>query len=327
MKYKVIFSIATAAVLMSCSSWTEPESVKISNPSISEEDGYDIYVSSLNDYKSRSHKVMIASVDNPSGRPARIKPERLTSLPDSVDVIVLQNPADLYGDYLEEIEAVRRLGTKVLYRISGSAADEGLSGLKGMLSLYDRYSYDGIVFDYEAPSTAGIGKDAIEEIKARENSFWTEVMSWQSSHKDAMLIFAGKPQYLLDASVLTLMEYIVIDGTGSSSISELLKDIMLALPADDIYPTDRFIVEVNAPTPALYVENGEDELGYFWNYSDGRKLTAIEGAAKCVLTQSERFSMAGVMVRNAQNDYYHQGDDFINIRRAITLLNPTTCSR
>ncbi|MGN0188945.1 MAG: glycoside hydrolase family 18 [Candidatus Cryptobacteroides sp.] len=327
MKNSGIFTIVMAAsVLVSCSKWTEPESVEIRKPSMTSEEGYETYVNALADYKAGRHKVVMASVENPSGRRASTKSERLTALPDSVDIAILQNPADLCEDYLAEMEAVRKLGTKILYRIPGPV-EEDMPSLKDMLSLYERYAYDGIVFDYNSPSNAGLGKAELEEIRSAEDGFWDEVEEWHSSHGNALLMFAGKPQYLLDPSILSFMEYIIIDGTGASSISGLLKDISLALPKDDGYSSDKFIVEVNAPTPALFVENGVDEQGYFWNYKGDKRMTAIEGAAKCALTVSDQFSIMGVMVRDAQNDYYHQGENFINIRRAVTIMNPTPLGR
>lgn len=312
-------TLAMALSLSACSEWIQPQSVDLKKKSFCEETGYEGYVAALNDYKSGYHRLTILEIDNPSGRKATAKYERLSALPDSVDAVVLLNP-DNVDEYCDEIAAVRKLGTKVLYEIPDCQDETNAEELSEMLGLYDKYNYDGIVLRYTAPSPFGLTSGELESLLEKEDLFWNEISNWQNKHPQAVLMFKGKPQYLLNPSLLSIMKCIIIDCTDAVSIEELRKDILLALPENGKYPDNSFVIEVCAPTPSLFVENGYDERGYFCNVKDGLRITAVEGAALCVL---EMFEYGyGVMVRDAQYDYFHQGNDYRNVRRAITLLNP-----
>ena len=103
--------------LISCSDWTEVESLKL-NTSTFEEQNPQLYADYLKDlirYKSEEHKVLFVSFENPQDVPAK-QAERLTVVPDSVDFICLNNPY-VNSDTQAEMVEIRKKGTRTLYSI------------------------------------------------------------------------------------------------------------------------------------------------------------------------------------------------------------------
>lgn len=93
MKIRSIITMAmSAAVLISCSDWTDPESIKIEVASLEKDNPevYAEYCQSIRDYKASEHKVVYVSFDNQQSKSNQSY--NLTSLPDSIDVVELSNP-------------------------------------------------------------------------------------------------------------------------------------------------------------------------------------------------------------------------------------------
>ena len=103
LRFSSLFA-ASALLLAACSEWTEYESLDIKTPSM-DQGLYADYVKNLKAYKAGSHKVAMASFENVANGPTR-QAERLTVLPDSLDVILLNNPDNLHAGYVSEMKKV-----------------------------------------------------------------------------------------------------------------------------------------------------------------------------------------------------------------------------
>ena len=85
-------------------------------------------------------------------------------------------------------------------------------------------------------------------------------------------------------------------------------------------PSDRFVIGVT--TVSLTDPNATD--GTFIDTDDnGNPLTAITGAAYWVSQITSGFTKAGICISNAQNDYYNIKFVYPNIRKAISIMNPS----
>lgn len=128
MKIMNIIKTAATALLaltfaVSCDDWTETESVDLHYVSLAEKnpDLYKAYLQSLREYRESEHKVVIAKFENKSTVPGG-RADHLNCLPDSVDYVILKNPAMISEAIASEIEEVRSLkGMKILYEISYDA--------------------------------------------------------------------------------------------------------------------------------------------------------------------------------------------------------------
>lgn len=112
---KGLFSLSFAALLVlgGCSDWTETESITIREPQVEKSEAY---LQAIRDYKASEHKVLIGWFDNvalPGDRS-----QHLTVLPDSLDIVVLQNPGEITAELAAEAARIReQLGTRTLCSI------------------------------------------------------------------------------------------------------------------------------------------------------------------------------------------------------------------
>ena len=109
----------TAAVLGSCSDWTDSESVDISRPSLEEQNPalYAQYLAALRAYKASEHKLTFVMMDNRHGLAPIAQNQRLTAYPDSVDFICMTHPENLASEYADQMAEVRKKGTRVVCEI------------------------------------------------------------------------------------------------------------------------------------------------------------------------------------------------------------------
>lgn len=109
----------TAAVLGSCSDWTDSEGVDISRPSLEEQNPalYAQYLAALRAYKASEHKLTFVMIDNRDGLAPIAQNQRLTAYPDSVDFICMTHPENLASEYADQMAEVRKKGTRVVCEI------------------------------------------------------------------------------------------------------------------------------------------------------------------------------------------------------------------
>ena len=105
---KYIAIAAAALAIAGCSKWTEQEPVEVLYPSLKDKNPalYAQYMESIREYRATEHPVLIAKFDNkrtaPSGRA-----EHLNCLPDSVDFVILNNPAELSEATIAEMKEIK----------------------------------------------------------------------------------------------------------------------------------------------------------------------------------------------------------------------------
>lgn len=337
---------------VACSEWTEPQSIEIHVPTLKNDSPelYQAYMQSLRDYKSSEHKIMITKFENQSTAP-KGQGEHLISIPDSVDYVILNNPDNLSEMIVSEMkELINDRGTKTLYTISYDKMESGYVSYKEAwelahgetsgaevqgevmktfneymsdstdmaLSLISKYGYHGINIELNSSSPLSMTEEEKSLAKASHEIFFGKINAWHDANPEASLLFEGAPQNVLVPDILKKVKYITVPALSANSADRLSYEISFASHAD--IPMDRFIIGVTAVS--LY--NKDDERGYFVTLDEeGNRVRAIVGAAEWVLLEDPDYIKSGIMVSNAQFDYYNFKKVYSNIREAIQIMNPS----
>lgn len=342
--------MAASFSLSSCEDWTEVESLDIHTPSLEEQNPqlYEDYLKDLNEYKAGNHKIVMVSLEN-STDPIK-QAERLSVLPDSVDYICLNNPDGLASTELEEIEKVRKKGTKVIYKIDYNVLEVNWkemqkanpelteedalayfsNAVKEQITLVDKYSYDGLLVDYTGSSLVSMVPEKLEVYKNRQTDLLDMLKNWKSKSNKSM-IFYTNVQYLVpeNLSFTTVCDYIMLKTALSTNGDDMAVKTLLAIQAgndvkDELYeginpiPTDRFIVCVKMPEA-----DDKDKVVGYWNTVDaaGNKILASQGAAWWCVQSSPDYDRRGVFMMDVQNEYYN--NTYASVRDVINIMNPS----
>ncbi len=352
LKYKLsaLMFLASALAVTSCDDWTEVESLDIHTPSFEEQNPqlYEDYIKDLNRYKSEDHKITFVSFENTERTPSK-QAEHLTAIPDSVDFICLNNPANVVPEIQSEMEQVRKKGTRTVYIVDYKAIEDAWSEmLKGdkslteedakayiekctteQLAYCDKFNFDGIIADYVGHSLVSLTQEALAVYNGRQQAFFNTIMEWKNNHENKSLIFYGNVQFLVpeNMSMLEKYDYIMLKTVLSTNgddyalkaywAIEAGKDAMTEENAVNPVPSDRFIVCVELPQ----ADDKEKVKGY-WSTLDanGEKIIAAEGAAKWIVQESTNFTRKGIFIMNVHNDYYNNTYGFV--REVIRIMNP-----
>lgn len=350
-KFSAMMLLASVLAITSCNDWTDVESIQLNTSTLEGKNPqlYADYLKDLNRYKSEEHKLTFVSFSNPQGAPGK-QAERLIAVPDSVDFICLNNPDNLSPESLAEMAKIREKGTRTVYSIDYSGietewkekvkADPKLTEEDGlqyiaeytnnMLSLCDKYNYDGIIIDYTGRSLVSLPPAALAQYNGRQQKFFGEVLTWQSKHDSKTLVFYGNVQYLVpeNMGMLSKCNYIILKTAFSTNADDLALKAYLALQAGidavngveggiNPVPVDRFIVCVELPQA-----DDRDKVKGYWSTVDesGNKLLAAPGAARWMVQESLNYARKGIFIMNVHNDYYNNTYGYV--REVIRIMNP-----
>ncbi len=112
---------AAALSFTACDDWTEPEHIDINYSTIEDAPNYQEYLASLRAYRAKPHKLVYAWVSLSENGPLN-QSERVTSLPDSIDVLVLSTPNEIHPQVLADVARVRsEKGMQVIYQLDFDA--------------------------------------------------------------------------------------------------------------------------------------------------------------------------------------------------------------
>lgn len=328
----VLFA-AVALCGVGCSKWTEQESVDFSYSTLEEKNPglYQDYLNSIRAYRESDHQVMIVRFDNKASIPVG-GAEHITAIPDSVDYIVLNNPAEISESMLAEIETVReKKAQKVLAAISFAAIDkayqlyaEDVDGdpmteeafigqaVDEFLNIFAKCNLDGILASYNGKNPLAMKQEEMDAVKSLQEAFFGPIYSRVSSTGKTFFFEGNAKNVLVDEDVLGVAKFIIVplesETTGRSFDNTILNMLVEGVP------TDKFVAGVTA----LDVTDNQATNGLF-----SGETSAAVGAARWAVASVEDFAKCGVCVNHAQFDYYHIGNDYCEIRSAISVMNPS----
>ena len=336
MKNILIPALAAAALLASCSEWTEAEN-KDYLPQIRQDDP--AYLAALRDFKAdeSGHKVVMMTVQGTSATPNR-QNQHPTAMPDSVDYLLMTDVDDLHPVIAAEIAEVRSTkGTRSLNvvdyttilnawnALKEAAADTEHEGdytdekfpayckaqTETQLSNCNRYGFDGIVVSYTTSP-----KDEIADGQA---TFMACVKTSRQSNPELLLFTrtAYIPN-LLNPELRPDSKFIILVADASrKTASDLtlwardhLRDTRDKLGEEKFSEfSDRFVMEASVPSLETGEQTGASvQVAAAW-VADPTKDTKID------------YDKVGLCVLDAASDYFNNLTNYKNIREAIGILN------
>ena len=344
MKYQVknialsMGCFVVAFFMASCD--TDIESVDLNEPGIESQNNvlYNVYLNNLKAYKASAHKVVFGWFDNSVKIPAS-QGQNILAVPDSLDFLVITEPANLTDrEYTEIGTVLDTKGIKTLYEINYntiSAAydvekqafeedpeNEGktfepafntylVEKVQEQLTYGDRYGYAGVVMTFYARTKIYMTEQEKAAQKSLENAFLGIAKDWKERHTDKMLVLAGKPQNVDDKTIFDAASYIIIPCEDATNEGGVVYNFTKA--AVEGVPTDKFI-----PLVSLYSTDATDMKTGYW----GETYAAL-GAAKFCVTAHTSYKVAGLALGSINNDYYHANFVYPVVREAISIINPT----
>ena len=345
MKNKLKNKIATYAMLLgaslmaaSCSSWTDVEGIEIKDPNIADQNPalYAKYLENLKAYKNSDHKATYVWFDNSEKTPFN-RSQHLSELPDSLDVVALMYPTNLVEREVADMAKIRQeKGTKFIFTIDYDLikmnydimvaekikedatfvpTEFGLvlvDTVKQLFHAADQYNFDGISIGYKGRSTIHMTEQEIIEYTRYEKTFIGMITDWHTRRPDRIIVFEGKPQNLLNKSILNDCKLIILPATDATN--EYLLTYNVAMAKVEGVPTDRFAVSVMTTS----LDKTDTKTGYF---SNGTR--ALTSAAQWSVSAHADFDVNGLGIYQVNTDYFNTDLVYKHSRNAISTLSPS----
>lgn len=350
--FKHISSVLAVAALgfgmVACDDWTEPESIDTNFGTTDSADpaAYAKYLANLRAYRSKPHKKVYAWFDN-IATGAGSQADRITALPDSIDVIVLSNPESITNQMVEEIKSVQsQKGMEVLLNVgfneiqekytllceslaaqriafesnpanAGKPIPENLkdpslaSYTADMFTTYMSYlsvGVNGIMTGFDGKSTIHMTPDELVEYNKNAGVYMGVLSDFYERNSNLLMDFCGRPENISEYPVLKAFRNILL--SGSASVPDKYSYTYY-------YNLVQGLVEDSQIGMVAYyraVDNVTDpNTGYM---NDGS--LSIDGLAEWTAAHN----VGCVGLRNVQNDYYVSNGSYAAIRQFIQIVNP-----
>jgi len=334
--FGTFLSMLAVAFLASCSDWTDVENIGLDKADISKDDPqlYTQYLQNLRDYRNSDHTLVYVWFDNSQKTPFS-RAHHITDLPDSVDIVGIIHPEDLSGWELEEMNKVRQdKGMKVIYTVDFESMKAAYNAklelateeepiaqdfhafltdsLEYSLNLAGKYNYDGICIGYAGKSRLHMRPNELKEYTENERAFINIVTDWHTRNKDKIIVYEGKPQNLIDHSLLDDCLSILISGKDANSQNDL--SYKLSLSVEETFPSDRYGMVVMATD----LNDPNQIAGYFAD-----RTLAMEGLAEWAPAPHNGIKIKAVGIYNVSTDYFTQMQDYYYTRNLISSVNPS----
>lgn len=339
----IIKSILCLSVIAfaSCNDWTEVESITINNPSIEDsldEGVYDKYLQNLRSYKQREHIIAYGYFDNSSEYPLNPS-DKLDNLPDSLDYVSMKKSNLSLLQKEEMLDVRNKKGTKFLssivysdilneYNLASSENEqENLDANDGFIEFLTQKvnetlensksnEFDGLSIWYNPVSLEHLDEATLAIEKTRQETFIGLINQWIIENKDKIFIYEGNPEFLIDKSLLETAKYIVIHGESLSSVYDYSASVKSVLV--DGVPNNKFVLTVSTYS----LDSSDKKTGYVLN-EDGENVSAIYELAQWCLKNETGIEKCGMGIYNIKNDYFNPDIIYQNVRKAISVLNPS----
>lgn len=330
MKNIIKMSIVAAVLIsaVACNKWTDPKNLDYRRPTIEQQDpaAYESYLSSLREFKTTDHKLVLLTMHGTSEQPLRMN-QHITNMPDSADYIILKYAEGLHPTLKAEVAEVRaKKGTKTLamadyatyeaeWKDMEDAKDETqkpgtpeefaayvTARAKAEFGVADECGCDGIMISY-------VGNTSSDNGKAGQAAFIKVASDWKAAHPQGETLIRGYVQNLVGDAAKIIEQcpvVVLLCGTADSegTINTNIKRIVNNVP----YVVNHIVLEATLPSA-----DAPDQVG-----------ATVQVAAQWVMTANPTYGKKlGLSVTNAQDDYFTAlgAYSYKNIREAITILN------
>lgn len=301
MKYKLLIPTLLAALLLAgCSGWTETESITINTVLPWEQDPqlWEEYKAAIRDYKSRDHSLIYVRFENsPEG--AVSEKGFMRCLPDSLDIVSLTNAENFSRFDAEDMEWMKSIGTRVLYRIDfasdagvlldqtarDAAIDRAIATVQD--NALDGFSLTGIPKE-DGGATAAAAKAAVERLVAARS-------------EGQLIAFEGNPAFIPQEDIQSVDLFVLATEAVENGYD--LRNVVLDA-ADWGVPKEKMLLAA-------------DFDGVYYD-SDNAETPVLEAMADNVIIYGP---MAGLALYGIESDYYHYDGDWLTLRSIISRMN------
>lgn len=336
--FKAIVMLSVVALFSAACTKQESINIKYQNNRDKYPELYKLYLQQLREYRSSEHQVTIARFDN-KATSAISRADHLNALPDSIDYVVLNNPFGIseaadaeiaalaadkgqkfltaisyeqilkdYKAYVEALEEKAEEGEEITPKTPAEFIGECVNQF---LDIFTRHPLDGMLVSYIGKNPLSMGQDEAAANKELQEAYFAPILQRIAS-TGKMLFFEGNTKNIvIDGDILGVAKYIIVPAESETTITSLNYAVNKMM--GEGIPTDRFIIGVTA----LDVASETATDGLFSGYS-----SASVGAA-CWAVEPAAYTKCGICVNHAQNDYFHLGNDFCEIKAAISTMNPS----
>ena len=296
-KYLILALLIPAAYCFTaCDTDIEPIDQQIIKPDQQDPAQYAAYLAALKAYKASEHYVVYASLANAPAVPGSEK-AFLRSLPDSLDIVALENAGNLTEYDIEDIPQAQAKGTKILYTVDYNTLAESTDAaalgtyLDKVIEVVNRYKFDGVTVRYGGAMDAAATQAA------------ATIVSKLSSLTGKILMAEGNPLFIAKENH-SAVTYFVLTTTDAVNTFNIRSQLAYATDYAGI-PLEKIIITAE-PGGKLTDENLVQQ-------------PAIAEAAKSVITMGP---LAGLGIYNIGDDYYDAYINYKQTKHAIGLLNP-----
>lgn len=303
MKYRLLIPtlLAVCAGLVSCSRWTETESITINTVLPWEQDPqlWEEYKAAIRDYKSRDHSLIYVRFENsPEG--AVSEKGFMRCLPDSLDIVSLTNAENFSRFDAEDMEWMKSIGTRVLYQIDFASDAQTLLDQAARDAAIDRaiatvqddaldgFSLTGIPKE-DGGATAAAAKAAVERLVAARS-------------EGQLIAFEGNPAFIPQEDIQSVDLFVLATEAVENGYD--LRNVVLDA-ADWGVPKEKMLLAA-------------DFDGVYYD-SDNAETPVLEAMADNVIIYGP---MAGLALYGIESDYYHYDGDWLTLRSIISRMNP-----
>ncbi|GAE86495.1 hypothetical protein JCM10512_5008 [Bacteroides reticulotermitis JCM 10512] len=154
--------------------------------------------------------------------------------------------------------------------------------------------------------------DELKEYTANETAFINMVTDWHKRNQQKIISYEGKPQNLIDPSLLDDCLSILISGKEATNANALTYNLQLAVKEN--IPEDRYGMVVMATD----LNDPNKKIGYF---ADGS--LAIKGLADWAPIAYGGITVKAVGIYNVSTDYHTSAQDYFYTRELISSVNPS----
>lgn len=354
MKIRSIISMAmSAAVLISCSDWTDPESIKIEVASLEKDNPevYAEYCQSIRDYKAGDHKIVYVSFDNQQKKDNQSY--NLTSLPDSIDVVELSNP-ELIDQAL--VDQMNKLRTEKSFQFAvefsfDKVLDTFNKTIEEMQEAYeaerDTVAAHGgdpdSVKEPDYPDGIGFLEDELDRVFKFVDDYDLEVVRVQYANLMNRKQLTAEEDSSYVAEQTTIFEHILKRFKSHSGTKMYLNAKAEFIVSEDIINAAEYVI---LPTESLSGTEDMDYMGLRTNevYPSAKLLYSVYTtitdnytmgyftageqlplASKWLSVPVDNYSKAGLVIYNARNTFFDTNRNvYSKLRNAIRNLNPNS---
>lgn len=342
-----MLTVALGAAFTGCSDWTDPESVDVKYGTADTKAEYPAYLQSLRNYRGTDHKKVYAWVDIPAEGYTN-QSHRLTSLPDSIDVVVIETPEAVSEFIAKEIKQVREdKGMEVIYCVdydamkadykqlceqlaaARAALEPGEDGtvtvpdslldpvftdwILGKLTAKLKYAksgnFTGLMFAFDGKTTSYLTDAERHEYQVEQRTFLGAASDWHKRNPEMSFDFLGIPQYIAGEAIANDFR-VLFCRQGLDATNANVYSLVYSQAKAEGIPADR----IGMMTTYTSTLEAEKNVGLF---SDGSM--AIVSIGKWAAAND----VAAVGMMRVQNDYFFASFPYPYVRVAIQQINPS----